>query len=56
MFFLTIVFSIITSVKDPGIIPRYPLLKALNDGVLPEKYTKPVADPEINQAENDRKF
>ena len=44
MLILTVVFSILTSIKDPGIIPRYPILKAINNGILPEKCAKPELD------------
>ncbi|CAI2381782.1 unnamed protein product [Moneuplotes crassus] len=36
----TILLSVITSFKDPGIILRYPLMKALNDGLIPENFQK----------------
>lgn len=42
----TLIFSAITSYKDPGIIPKYPILKAINDGFIPEKFKKPSSDQE----------
>lgn len=52
----TIVFSILTSIKDPGIIPRYPILRAINNGIIPEKYTKPVVDTEASAITHGKKF
>lgn len=47
-FLATIVFSLVTSFKDPGIIPRYALLKAINEGVIPDKFTKKADNFESN--------
>lgn len=56
MFLLTIVFSIITSVWDPGIIPRYAVLRAINNGIIPERYAKPILEMEANSLSSDKKF
>lgn len=36
----TVLFSLVTSFKDPGIIPKYPILRAINNGIIPEKFTR----------------
>ena len=56
MFLLTIAFSMLTSWSDPGIIPKYPILRAINNGVIPEKYAKPIVDGEANIVTNGKKF
>ena len=56
MFFSTIVFSLITSYKDPGIIPRYPLLRAISNGEIPKKFCKDSDDGEPKNPEDEKKF
>lgn len=48
MFILTIVFSLLTAFKDPGIIPRYPILMAINNGVIPKKCARSETDSDGN--------
>ena len=48
MFILTIVFSLLTTFKDPGIIPRYPILMAINNGVIPKKCARSETDSDEN--------
>ena len=43
-----------TTIKDPGIIPRYAILRALNNGIIPERFAKPILDNEANVLANDK--
>jgi ABC-type multidrug transport system fused ATPase/permease subunit len=52
----TVVFSLITSYKDPGWIPRYAILRSINNGVIPERFSKPCDDNEANLASSDKRF
>ena len=36
----TVLFSLISSWKDPGIIPRYAILRAINNGIMPDRFSK----------------
>lgn len=56
MFIMAIVFSIITSLSDPGIIPRYPILRAINNGIVPEKFAKPWSDLKVEEKNAKSRF
>ena len=56
MLLLTISFSLMTSLSDPGIIPRYPILRAINNGVIPDKFSKPKIVGEANIITEGKKF
>ena len=51
---LTISFSHMTSLSDPGIIPRYPTFQAINNGEIPDKFSKPKIDGEDNIITDER--
>lgn len=52
---ISFILFLLCQFSDPGIIPRAPLLRLLNNGRVPEKFRNPLGNDEIMDSDNQSK-